>query len=139
MSNSFNINSIQQVYLSGTSDRFVASDKGLYYWWNEFNQSYQPIDTSSLSGKIIGVSSDNAGNLSFLTFIGSPPGFPPAANLYFWNASSQSFESSQFFPNPWLSAQGAYSFALISTNQFLLVFNGDLYQFTASSSEDWGV
>ena len=137
MPNPFNLNSINQVYLSGASDRFVSTADGQYFWWNDFNRSYQPIDTSSLSGKIIGINSDNAGNLAFLTFIGGPPGFPPATNLSIWNVSTQSFEESQFFPNPWLSATGAYSFALINTNEFLLVVNGALYHFTPPTGEDW--
>ena len=67
MSNPLSYGAISQIYLSGASERFVASNSGDYYWWNDFNRSYQPIDTSSLPGQIIGVDSDNAGNLAFLT------------------------------------------------------------------------
>ena len=116
----------------------MVSSSGDYYWWNDFNRSYQPIDIASLQGQIIGVDSDNAGNLAFLTFIGGTSGFPTETSLSIWNSSTQSFVLSEnFFPNPWLFPTG-YSFALINANEFLLVVDGDLYQFTPPEGADWG-
>ena len=138
MTNSLNQNAINQVYLSNSTERFVVSKSGDYYWWNDFNRSYQPIDIASLQGQIIGVDSDNAGNLAFLTFIGGASGFPTETSLSIWNSSTQSFVLSEnFFPNPWLFPTG-YSFALINANEFLLVVDGDLYQFTPPEGADWG-
>jgi hypothetical protein len=131
------IGNLHQIYLSNSTERFVVSDSGDYYWWNNFNRSYQPIDTSrfgpnSPSGSIIGVDIDNAGNLVFLTLIDDAPGFPPESILTTWNASSQSFrESENFFMEPWLSSPGNYPFTYISSTEFLLIFNGDLYQLTS--------
>ena len=96
MSNSLSYGAISQIYLSGSSERFVASNSGDYYWWNDFNRSYQPIDTSSLNGFIIGVDSDNTGNLVFLTLVEGPvDGSGIEWWLTTWNASSQSLEVSQ--------------------------------------------
>ena len=67
MTNSLNQNAINQVYLSNSTERFVVSNSGDYYWWNDFNRNYQPIDIASLQGQLIGVDNDNAGNLVFLT------------------------------------------------------------------------
>jgi hypothetical protein len=108
MANSLNQSAINQIYLSNSTERFVVSNSGDYYWWNNFNRSYQPIDIASLPGQIIGVDSDNAGNLVFLTLINDDnPGFPPPSYLTTWNASSQSFgNSEQFFMDPWLSSPG---------------------------------
>ena len=76
MSNTLDLSSISQVYLSGDSERFVVSDSGDYYWWNNFNRSYQPIDVFDQfigqGQKIIGVDTDNAGNLFFLTLLDFP-------------------------------------------------------------------
>ena len=92
MSNSLSYGAISQIYLSGSSERFVASNSGDYYWWNDFNRSYQPIDTSSLPGQIIGVDSDNTGNLVFLTLVEGPvDGSGIEWWITTWNASSQSF------------------------------------------------
>jgi hypothetical protein len=139
MPNSLNQSAINQIYLSNSTERFVVSNSGDYYWWNNFNRSYQPIDIASLPGQIIGVDSDNAGNLVFLTLINDDdPGFPPPSYLTTWNASSQSFgNSEQFFMDPWLSSPGNYPFAYISSTEFLLIFNGDLYQLTPPPGDDW--
>jgi hypothetical protein len=139
MANSLNQSAINQIYLSNSTERFVVSNSGDYYWWNDFNRSYQPIDIASLPGQIIGVDSDNAGNLVFLTLINDDdPGFPPPSYLTTWNASSQSFgNSEQFFMDPWLSSPGNYPFAYISSTEFLLIFNGDLYQLTPPPGDDW--
>ena len=134
MTNSLNQNAINQVYLSNSTERFVVSDSGDYYWWNDFNRSYQPIDIASLQGQLIGVDSDNAGNLVFLTldevFL---DGF---INYIFylttWNTSSESLEESTLVSEGFAVGTVNPPFAYISSTEFLLITNGLLLQYTSS-------
>ena len=135
MTNSLNQNAINQVYLSNSTERFVVSDSGDYYWWNDFNRSYQPIDTSSLPGQIIGVDSDNAGNLAFLTWF--------AGDIYYsyylttWNASSESLGESTAVLEGFADASDNPPFAYISSTEFLLISNGVIAQFTTDGDGGW--
>ena len=138
MSNSLNPSSISQIYLSNSTERFVVSDSGDYYWWNDFNRSYQPIDTSSLPGQIIGVDSDNAGNLAFLT---SGEQTSIGSRLYVqwlttWNASSQSLGESEVVTQTYVNVFINPSFAYISSTELLLVSDGELLQYTWSDDFD---
>ena len=135
MSNSLSYGAISQIYLSGSSERFVASNSGDYYWWNDFNRSYQPIDTSSLNGFIIGVDSDNTGNLVFLTLVEGPvDGSGIEWWLTTWNASSQSLEASQPVYDAFDVGSVNPPFAYVSSTEFLVITNGILLQYTSSGS-----
>jgi len=135
MSNFLNQSAIAQIYLSNSTERFVVSNSGDYYWWNDFNRSYQPIDIASLPGQIIGVDSDNTGNLAFLTLVEGPfDGSGIEWWLTTWNASSQSLGESEPVKEAFDVGTVNPPFAYISITEFLLITNGILLQYTSSGS-----
>ena len=113
----------------------MASNSGDYYWWNDFNRSYQPIDTSSLPGQIIGVDSDNTGNLVFLTLVEGPvDGSGIEWWITTWNASSQSFGESIKATEGFDVGSVNPPFAYVSSTEFLVITNGILLQYTSSGA-----
>ena len=49
MGNTINYSTIQQVVVSNSTQRLVQTNNNQYYWWNNYNQSYNLVDTSPLS------------------------------------------------------------------------------------------
>jgi hypothetical protein len=133
MANSLNQNAINQVYLSNSTERFVVSNSGDYYWWNDFNRSYQPIDIASLQGQLIGVDNDNAGNLVFLTL--DEVFLDGSINYIFylttWNTSSESLGESTLVSEGFAVGTVNPPFAYISSTEFLLITNSLLLQYTS--------
>ena len=96
MSNLIDYNTIQQTIVSNSTQRLVSTSNNKYYWWNDYNQSYNfLVDTSFSNSQAVNysieqVDSDNAGNFYFLTSAPFSGPFSGSQRYYLWNWNSSS-------------------------------------------------
>ncbi|MFN5513478.1 MAG: FG-GAP-like repeat-containing protein [Cyanobacteriota bacterium] len=68
MNTTIDYTAIANIFVSNPDQRFVEDIHGNFYFWNDFNQSYQSIDLSSLGLDLVDVDCDSEGNLYFLSY-----------------------------------------------------------------------
>ncbi|MBE8993954.1 FG-GAP-like repeat-containing protein [Microcystis aeruginosa] len=133
MSNLIDYNTIQQTIVSNSTQRLVSTSNNKYYWWNDYNQSYNfLVDTSfivnsqGINYSIKQVDSDNAGNFYFLTSTGS--GGSQQYYLWNWNSSSPNLEGAIWIPYPANPSYHNFIDFTATSNELWVIYNGGIVQ-----------
>ena len=119
--------SISQVEISESGDRWLKDNQGNYSVWNSSNQSYQQISLPLGFTSASQISLDSSGNTYFLGKNGSN------FEVVTWSAATESFNSPTTLSFSGSIPTSVSSFAVINSELWLTANSGDIYQFTSSS------
>jgi hypothetical protein len=127
MGNLIKYDSISQVEISESGDRWLKDNQGNYFVWNSGNKSYKQISLPSGFPSSSQISLDAEGNAYFLGKKGSN------FEVVTWSAATESFNSPTTLSFTGTPPTNVSSFAVINNELWLTANSGDIYQFTSSS------
>jgi hypothetical protein len=127
MGNFIKYDSISQVEISESGDRWLKDNQGNYFVWNRINKSYKSISLPLGFPSSSQIFLDSEGNAYFLGKNGSN------FELITWDTATESFNSPTTLSFSGTPPTTVSSFAVINNELWLTANSGDIYQFTSSS------